>query len=260
MSDRKIVVMDAGHGGKDTGTVWGGRQEKDDNLKLTLASGKILAANGVDVRFTRTDDTYNTPLEKARIANEAAADYFVSLHRSSKEDQEKGSGVQTLVFEDKGSQAELAKAVGEALEKAGFANLGTAERPGLVVLKRSNVAPVLVEAGFIDNDGDNELFDKSFDEVAKAIADGVLKTIRERGGGETRYYEVQTGAYRVHTLAESQAGLLKSQGFPAFVVYEEGLYKVRVGAFQNLDYAVSLEQDLKKYKYDTIIVRRPAVD
>ena len=62
MAERKIVVIDAGHGGADPGAKFEGRQEKDDALRLALAVGKILSENGVDVRYTRTDDTYNTPI------------------------------------------------------------------------------------------------------------------------------------------------------------------------------------------------------
>lgn len=48
MADRKIVVIDAGHGGTDPGAAYMGRQEKNDNLRLAMAVGKILADNGVD--------------------------------------------------------------------------------------------------------------------------------------------------------------------------------------------------------------------
>ena len=69
-------MIDAGHGGADPGAKFEGRQEKDDALRLALAVRKHLSENGVDVRYTRTDDTYNTPLEKATMANEGGADYF----------------------------------------------------------------------------------------------------------------------------------------------------------------------------------------
>ena len=50
MAERTIVVIDAGHGGADPGASFEGRQEKNDNLKLAMAVGRILADNGVDVR------------------------------------------------------------------------------------------------------------------------------------------------------------------------------------------------------------------
>lgn len=77
------VVVDAGHGGSDPGAVYEGRQEKDDNLALALAVGSILAENGVDVVYTRTDDSYETPFQKAQKGNQAGADLFISIHRNS---------------------------------------------------------------------------------------------------------------------------------------------------------------------------------
>ena len=77
------IVLDAGHGGTDPGAIYKERKEKDDNLALTLAVGKILEDNGVDVVYTRTEDIYQTPFEKARIANQSGADYFISFHRNS---------------------------------------------------------------------------------------------------------------------------------------------------------------------------------
>ena len=77
------VVVDAGHGGFDNGARFEGRREKDDALALALAVGDILRNNGVEVVFTRTEDIYQTPAEKAEITNENDADYFVSLHRNA---------------------------------------------------------------------------------------------------------------------------------------------------------------------------------
>ena len=58
------IMLDAGHGGRDPGAVYNGRQEKDDALRLTLAVGEILQNNGIDVQYTRTTDVYQTPYEK----------------------------------------------------------------------------------------------------------------------------------------------------------------------------------------------------
>ena len=83
MTDVKRVIIDAGHGGEEPGAMYDGRREKDDTLRLALAIGRILENNGVDVVYTRTTDVYDTPLEKARIANQSGADYFVSIHRNA---------------------------------------------------------------------------------------------------------------------------------------------------------------------------------
>ena len=76
------VILDAGHGGYDNGAQYSGRKEKDDNLRLALAVGEILARNGIPVMYTRQDDVYQSPSEKARIGNASGADYFISFHRS----------------------------------------------------------------------------------------------------------------------------------------------------------------------------------
>ena len=55
------IMLDAGHGGRDPGAVYNGRQEKDDTLALTLAIGAILQHRGVDEEYTRTTDVYEYP-------------------------------------------------------------------------------------------------------------------------------------------------------------------------------------------------------
>ena len=70
------IVIDAGHGGYDAGATYNGRREKDDTLALALAVGEILEAQGYDVVYTRTDDVYDSPVQKARIGNESGADFF----------------------------------------------------------------------------------------------------------------------------------------------------------------------------------------
>ncbi len=90
-----LIVIDAGHGGFDNGAMYQGRKEKDDNLRLALAVGDMLKQRGYDVIFTRTGDEYQSPYEKAQIANEAGADYFISFHRNSGENDNTYNGVQT---------------------------------------------------------------------------------------------------------------------------------------------------------------------
>ena len=71
------IMLDAGHGGRDPGAVYQGRQEKDDTLRLTLAIGEILQNNGIDVEYTRTTDIYESPLQKAQEANAAGVDFSI---------------------------------------------------------------------------------------------------------------------------------------------------------------------------------------
>ena len=63
------IILDAGHGGFDNGASYMGRAEKDDVLRLTLAVGAKLKEAGYNVYYTRTTDVYNSPNEKAQLAN-----------------------------------------------------------------------------------------------------------------------------------------------------------------------------------------------
>ncbi|MDE7298850.1 MAG: N-acetylmuramoyl-L-alanine amidase, partial [Lachnospiraceae bacterium] len=175
------VYLDAGHGGYDSGATDGNRKEKDDTLELTLAVGQILQDNGVDVGYTRVEDVYDSPLRKAQIANEAGADLFVSFHRNAAERRNQYNGVQTLVYNNSGLKKEMADAINQALAEVGFVNLGTEVRRDLAVLRRTQMPALLVEAGFIDSDTDNEVFDENFDDMAKAIAYAILDTLKANG-------------------------------------------------------------------------------
>ena len=173
-----LIVLDAGHGGANPGAVYQGRQEKDDALALVLAVGEILENSGVDVYYTRTTDIYESPYQKAQEANAAGADYFVSIHRNSSPYPNQYTGVESLVYSRYGAAAVLAANINYQLEMVGFVNQGVNERPNLVVLNSTQMPAVLVEVGFINTDTDNALLDARFDEVAQAIAAGILQTIQ----------------------------------------------------------------------------------
>ncbi len=258
MEGRAKIILDAGHGGSDPGAVYLGRQEKDDNLRLALAVGELLQRDGVEVMYTRVDDIYQTPFEKAEIGNRSGADYFISIHRNAMPVPGSASGAETLVYENSGVDRVLAGNINNNLVKAGLSDLGVIERPGLVVLRQTQMPAVLVEAGFIDSDIDNQLFDQNFDAIARAVADGILETVREEKA-EPLYYQVQVGAYTDQDTASRQVDQLLAQGFPAFIVYDNGYYKVRVGAFTNMNYAVDMERRLRQYGYNTFMVRQAAV-
>lgn len=257
MENMPTVIIDAGHGGEDPGAVYQGRQEKDDNLRLALAVGNILENAGIRTLYTRTTDMTQTPLEKAAIGNRSDADVFLSFHRNAMPVPQSGSGAMTLIFERGGEAEQVAKQIQKALTEAGFPDLGIQERPGLAVLGRTRMPAVLIETGFIDRTEDNRLFDQNFQKIAQGIGDAVIAALKEQE--RPYYYQIQTGAYQNRGLAEQMENQLKSQGFPAFLVYDDGWYRVRVGAFLNLDNAVHMEQSLRNYGYPTVMIRAQEV-
>lgn len=171
------IILDAGHGGFDNGAMTSSRKEKDDALRLALAVGERLQEDGYQVNYTRTGDVYQSPFEKAQIANESGADYFISFHRNDSLEDNQYHGIQSLVFQEDSIASNLAQNINSQLKKVGFTDLGIEERPGLVVLRRTKMPAVLVEAGFINSDVDNQIFDEKFSEMVDAIVRGIEETI-----------------------------------------------------------------------------------
>lgn len=271
------VFIDAGHGGADPGAVYQGRQEKDDNLDIALEVGRLLSEAGIDVVYSRTDDRYDSPFEKAMLGNNSNADLFVSIHRNAMPTPGSASGVETLVYSDRGLAKEVARNINANLEQVGFVNRGVIERPNLVVLKRTRMPAVLIEVGFIDSETDNELLDSRFDEVASAIANGILESIEEPREtmqemqeeqeevevaktapkickpNPSPLYRVQVGAFRNGRYANDLLQRLLAEGYPAFILQNNGLYRVQVGAFKNLENAIRMEARLRADGYETFI-------
>lgn len=248
------IMLDAGHGGTDPGAVYQGRQEKDDNLRLAMEVGSILGENGIDVEYTRTTDIYQTPFEKARIANQSGADYFISFHRNSSPEANQYQGVEVLLYDKSGVKYEMAQNILGALGELGFREIGVKARPGLVVLRRTRMPALLLEVGFINSDFDNQLFDEKFNEIARSIAEAILGTLAEEDVQGPIYYRVQTGAFRNRENADRMLYELQDKGYPAFLLFENGLYKVQVGAFLQIGNAINMEQRLRDAGYSTVIV------
>jgi N-acetylmuramoyl-L-alanine amidase len=99
------IVIDAGHGGHDTGTIGPtGLMEKDLCLDVALRLGKIIEQRlpGADVVYTRSDDTFVPLEERTNIANQAKADLFLSIHANSSRDHD-ARGIETYYLNLKGS-------------------------------------------------------------------------------------------------------------------------------------------------------------
>jgi N-acetylmuramoyl-L-alanine amidase len=99
------IVIDAGHGGHDTGTIGPtGLMEKDICLDVALRLGKIIHQRlpAAEVVFTRSDDTFIPLEERTRVANESKADLFISIHANSSHDHA-ARGIETYYLNLKGS-------------------------------------------------------------------------------------------------------------------------------------------------------------
>ena len=262
----KTIIIDPGHGGFDPGAVYENRKEKDDNLRLALAVGQELQNAGYQIIYTRTDDRYDSPYDKAQIANSAGGDLFLSFHRNFAETPDLYQGVQALVYDKNPLALRVAKNVNEELESIGFKNLGIESRKELVVLRRTSMPAVLLEVSFINSVEDNRLFDEKFDAIANAIATGVEHALPLTSSKETSASSMQPDD-TIDSMRTSQSSdadplasmrrcltnhpcdldpLPKPDDAPRF------LYYVQVGLFRYPENAVYLMQQLNAQGYSTV--------
>ncbi|RXM72633.1 N-acetylmuramoyl-L-alanine amidase [Clostridium tetani] len=187
-TNNNVVTIDPGHGmGRDTGAV-GGVVEDEVALKVGLKVGAILEKHGVDVVYTRKTDqrskngmTVNESLQKrVDISNAAGARYFVSIHCNSFESSG-ASGTETLYNVGNEESRRLALAIqNNIVKEVGTYNRGLKDGNWLYLVNNSKAtATVLAELGFVTNPSDVEKLksDEYLDKYAKAISNGILKTM-----------------------------------------------------------------------------------
>lgn len=178
----KIIVVDAGHGGRDSGTTYGKVSEKNLTLPVANELVKQLSAAGASVIATRTQDTYPTLDDRCRIANDSGADLFISVHINSNQQDNSRSGTITFFH----MQDPVARLLGECIQaEIGLVNnmpdIGVwsdsriYKNDGFKVLRDTKMPAVLIELGFLNHSTDRaEMTKKDFpDRIAAAIVKGV---------------------------------------------------------------------------------------
>jgi len=172
----RIVVLDPGHGGNDTGTVAHGLTEAEVTLDLARRIEGRLSAIGVTVLFTRSATTGPEDLFRASIANQSHADIMLSLHCDST-DQSRASGVATFFWglERFGAWSAVGEHLANLIQREIVSRTGLADcrsHPrGWQLLQRTQMPTVRIEAGYLSHQEDAaRLADPAFlDTLAEAI-------------------------------------------------------------------------------------------
>ncbi|MBW8350278.1 N-acetylmuramoyl-L-alanine amidase [Bacillus sp. IITD106] len=177
---KKKIVIDAGHGGKDSGAIGNGFFEK--NIALDIAKKVEYYLNtyylGHEVRLTRSDDTFLELKDRANIANRWGADVFVSIHLNSFDS--KTSGYEDYRHSKKTDgvllQNIMHKHIAPIYSSNGIKDRGE-KKADFAVLRETNMPAILTENGFIDNSGDMALIKQEWfrNLIAKAHADGIAE-------------------------------------------------------------------------------------
>lgn len=184
----KIIALDAGHGGSDTGAIGPtGVTEKGVTLRVAKALQKLLQAEGATVLMTRTTDTEVSPKKanasdveelqaRCDVGNDGNADIFISMHMDSFNNSTP-SGT-TGYYYTKGSKAgqRLAQYLSEGVVTAlGTGNRGT-KSCNFYVVKHTDMPATLVEMAFISNDKEEKLMNS--EAGINRAAEGLLNGLR----------------------------------------------------------------------------------
>lgn len=178
-----IVVLDAGHGGSDSGAVSGVYEEKDINLKAVKLIGKQLEEAGVEVIYTREDDTRlsddrNQDLSlRAQLSKQYQAEYFISIHTNYYEDMASGF---EIYINNSNYARKIAKSIGQEFEKLDYSeNRGIKDGTHLRVLRLNTVPAILIELGYINSKDINYLADdKKLEKLCEAISKGIIERVK----------------------------------------------------------------------------------
>ncbi|QUI21730.1 N-acetylmuramoyl-L-alanine amidase [Vallitalea pronyensis] len=177
----QIVVVDAGHGGKDPGTIGHGIYEKNPNLDMVLYAKEYLDKNeNIKVYYTRLDDTYPTYDERIGLANDVEADFFVSIHNNYFGTEP--NGTETHYWRDVDTQGLHSDELADIFQSSLMKQLDTRDRgtkeSNFIVLRETHMPSVLLEVAFLSNTEDakrikSEAFKKK---VGLAVYNAIVQT------------------------------------------------------------------------------------
>ena len=179
------IYIDQGHNptSPNTGAEGNGLREQDVTYEVGRALAALLRQSGnYEVRLSRpTPDTKlgasNAGSLRARVedANAWGADYFISIHTNASEERS-ASGVEAFSYARDTRAFNLGADIVDNLSEAtGLTNRGMKVRPGLYVLKKTNMPAVLVEIGFITNPRDAALMRDNPELFARGIYNGIVE-------------------------------------------------------------------------------------
>jgi N-acetylmuramoyl-L-alanine amidase len=177
----KTIVVDAGHGGTDSGARAGGVNEKDLTLSISRLIAQELAGAGATVIMTRKTDVFIALGERAAIANRNNADLFVSVHINSTAKANSSTGSITFYHKKEPLGMLLAECIQRELAKiSGIPSIGTWSdqriySSGFAVLRNARMPSVLLELGFINHNRDRaRMVQPAYQAaVAKAVLQGL---------------------------------------------------------------------------------------
>src|SRR5665647_1589659 len=180
----RVIVIDAGHGGKDPGARGAISNEKDINLAIALKTGEYIEQNirNVTVIYTRKDDSTVELRDRPKIANKANADLFISIHANwAKSKNVMGSesyimfSLTQKVFQEQST--DLASKIQTQFRERVNRNDRDVKQAGFWVLYNTKMPSVLVETGFITNSSEEKYLNSK--EGQDYLASSIFRACRD---------------------------------------------------------------------------------
>lgn len=180
----KVIVVDAGHGGRAPGAVKKGVSEKGLNLAVVQEIKALLdEEENIKVYYTRLDDTNPTLSQRVELANKAKADLFISIHHNSSASGTYNEKNGTMVLYNQEDNSEYSSkrfaeiCIQNVMASAGSNRRGLAKGNYVYIVRKSQVPVALIEVGYMTN---VEEFEKlQTQEYQKLVAKGVYNAVKQ---------------------------------------------------------------------------------
>lgn len=182
--ENHMVVLDAGHGGEDGGTVEQAATEKEINLAVVLKLKELLEEQGIRVVLTRDKDIFMKLEERVQIANGEKADLFISIHCNYYEKDSSIYGLECYYCKSGEEGKHYAEKIMETIEESKNIVSRNVKPADYYILKNTTVPAVLVEIGYLSNYNErNQLMSEEYQEkLAGELVKGIVKGMEERTG------------------------------------------------------------------------------
>ena len=178
-NSRIVVIVDPGHGGKDSGAIgYGGLREVDVILPIAKQVTALLEQRGIKVVLTRNADYFVDLAPRVDLAARVGADLFVSIHANSIDKRPDVRGLETYYY---GSGQRLATTIHNSVLQSVDINSRGVRSARFYVLRKSSMPATLVEVGYVTSPQESQkLADPNYQrQMAEAIARGVLQYIQQ---------------------------------------------------------------------------------
>lgn len=172
------IFIDPGHGGRDPGAIGSNSRESDNVLKVAKRLKTLLESYGHTVRLSRSTDKYLTLSERARMANDWGAEYFISLHNNAAVNKS-ARGFETFIYNRTTNQKtkQFQNAVHDAIAlQIGIRDRGK-KQANFAVVRETKMPAVLIEYAFISNNEDEKILIERVNQLAEWTCDGIINAI-----------------------------------------------------------------------------------